>query len=156
MKGGKMKSLVYVLSFIVLVAMSTISFAGEFKLYKGAKMDNKATQKARQIVVGTKVGKGAQTTIYTTGDSFEKVFHFYNGIAKEYKMPWMGGKAKTLPSGQEIKDAFFIFDGAPDITTSKLWIKIQRPYIGAVKMEGYIPKYEDIQEITCISVYEQK
>ncbi len=151
-----MKCLLHVFSLTVFVTMSTIAFAGQFKVYPGAKVDKNATEEAQQLVVGTKLGKGTRTSIYTTGDSFKKVFDFYKGIAKEYKMPWMGGKVKRLPSGQEIKDAFFIFDGAPDITTSKLWIKIQWPYIGTVKMEGYAVKYGDIRETTTISVSEQK
>ena len=150
-----MKCLLHVFSLTVFVTMSTIAFAGQFKVYPGAKVDKKATEEAQQLVVGTKLGKGTRTSIYTTGDSFKKVFDFYKGIAKEYKMPWMGAKVKRLPSGQEIKEAFFIFDGAPDITTSKLWIKIQWPYIGTVKMEGYTVKYGDIREITTISVSEQ-
>lgn len=151
-----MKCLLYVFSLTVFVTMSTIAFAGPFKVYPGAKVDKKATEEAQQLVIGTKLGKGTRTSIYTTGDSFKKVFDFYNGIAKEYKMPWMSDKVKKLPSGQEIKEAFFIFDGAPDISTSKLWIKIQRPYIGSVKMEGLTVKYEDIRETTTISVSEQK
>jgi len=151
-----MKCLLHVFSLTVFVTMSTFAFAGQFKVYPGAKVDKKATEEARQLVVGTKLGKGTRTSIYTTGDSFKKVFDFYNGIAKEYKMHWMGGKVKRLPSGQEIKEAFFIFDGAPDISTSKLWIKIQRPYIGTVKMEGHTVKYGDIRETTTISVSEQK
>ena len=35
-----------------------------------------------------------------------------------------------LSSGQELKEAYFIFDNAADIMTSKHWIKIQRPYLG--------------------------
>jgi hypothetical protein len=38
-----------------------------------------------------------------------------------------------LPSGGVLRETYFIFDGAKDITTSKLWIKIQRPYIGSVE-----------------------
>jgi len=40
--------------------------------------------------------------------------------------------------------------------SSKLWIKIQRPYIGRVKMEGFQPKYEDVRDVTAIVVAEQK
>lgn len=96
--------------------------------------------------------------IYATGDSFEKVFAFYKGKAKEYKMPHREKEGvKKLPSGQELKEAFFIFDGAPDIITSKLWVKIQRPYIGRVEMgKDYQVRYEDIRDITAITVSEQR
>ena len=41
----------------------------------------------------------------------------------------VGGKPIKLSSGQELKEAYFIFDNAADIMTSKHWIKIQRPYL---------------------------
>lgn len=40
--------------------------------------------------------------------------------------------------------------------SSKLWIKVQRPYIGSVKMEGLNVKYEDVRDITAIIVSEKK
>jgi len=40
--------------------------------------------------------------------------------------------------------------------SSKLWIKVQRPYIGRVKMEGFQPKHEDVRDVTAIVVAEQK
>jgi hypothetical protein len=40
--------------------------------------------------------------------------------------------------------------------SSKLWIKIQRPYIGKVRMEDYQPKYEDVRDVTAIVLAEQK
>jgi len=40
---------------------------------------------------------------------------------------------------------FFIFDGAEDLTSSKLWVKVQRPYIG-----------EDVRDVTAIVVTEKK
>lgn len=101
--------------------------------------------------------KGMQSTIYTTTDPFEKVYAFYNGMAKEYQMPGQPkGRPRTLPSGQQLKDAYFIFDGANNLMDSKLWIKIQRPYIGNLKIEGFTPKYEDIRDMTAIVVSEKK
>ena len=109
------------------------------------------------MAAGSKMGKAPKSTIYTTGDSFQKVFDFYKNMAKEYQMPHQKeGKVKKLPSGQELKEAYFIFDGANDLMSSKLWIKVQRPYIGRVKMEGYQPKYEDVRDVTAIVVAEQK
>jgi hypothetical protein len=43
-----------------------------------------------------------------------------------------------------------------EFMSSKLWIKVQRPYMGRVKMEGYQPKYEDVRDVTAIVVAEQK
>lgn len=150
-----MKKIAWVLSLIGF-AFSTLVLAAEFKPYPGAKIDEKATKESRKVLAEAGM-TNTKSTIYTTGDSFEKVFAFYNKMAKEYKMPSRGEGVKRLPSGQELKEAFFIFDGAPDITTSKLWIKIQRPYIGKVTMgKNYEVKYEDIRDVTAITVSEQK
>jgi len=124
-----MKKKAYVF-LLIIFAFSTVVFAAEFKPYPGAKIDEKATQEANQSAAGSKMGKAPKSTIYTTNDSFEKVFDFYKGMTKEYKMPHQKeGKVKKLPSGQELKEAYFILDGASELMSSKLWIKIQRPYI---------------------------
>ena len=142
---------------VIFFALTMVGLAADFKPYPGTKIDEKATQEANQMAAGSKMGKAPKSTIYTTGDSFDKVFDFYKGMAKEYKMPHQKeGKVKKLPSGQELKEAYFIFDGANDLMSSKLWIKVQRPYIGRVKMEGYQPKYEDVRDVTAIVVAEQK
>ena len=151
-----MKKTAYVLLSMAFL-FSAVAFAADFKPYPSSKIDEKATQEANQMAAGSKMGKAPKSTIYTASDSFEKVFDFYKGMAKEYKMPHQKeGKVKKLPSGQELKEAYFIFDGANDLMSSKLWIKVQRPYIGRVKMEGYQPKYEDVRDVTAIVVAEQK
>ena len=56
-----------------------------------------------------------------------------------------------LPSGQELKEAYFIFDNAADIMTSKHWIKIQRPYLSRERTrEGFQGKYGAVREVTAI------
>jgi len=45
----------------------------------------------------------------------------------------------------DLWEAYFIFDGAQDLANSKLWVKVQRPYIG-----------EDIRDVTAIVVSEKK
>ena len=66
-------------------------------------------------------------------------------------MPGMAGKSTKLSSGQELKEAYFIFDNAADIVSSKHWIKIQRPYLvrGRTK-EGFHGKFEAVREVTAI------
>ena len=109
-----MKKLSYVLLSMVFI-FSAVAFAADFKPYPGAKIDEKATQEANQSAAGSKMGKAPKSTIYTASDSFDKVFDFYRGMAKEFKMPHQKeGKVKKLPSGQELKEAYFIFDGAND------------------------------------------
>jgi hypothetical protein len=152
-----MKKIIYVLSLSVVIVFSIFALAGDFKPYPGSKIDEKATQEANQSPAGSKMGKAPKSTIYTTSDSFQKVFDFYKGMAKEYQMPHQKeGKVKKFPSGQELKETYFIFDGTSDLMSSKLWIKVQRPYIGKVKMEDFQPKYEDVRDVTAIVVAEQK
>jgi hypothetical protein len=149
-----MKRVICVLSLLMLLAFSTLVIAAEFKPYPGATIDQKATKVATEIA--KEAGMSVKATIYTTSDSFEKVYAFYKGIAKEYKMPH-GGGVKKLPSGQELREAYLILDGAADITRSKLWIKIQRPYIGSVEMgKDFQVKYKDVRDITAITVSEKK
>jgi hypothetical protein len=137
------------LGFGVLVAR-----AADFKLYPGAKLDEKLTAASNQLARESEMTKNRQSSIYITADPFEKVVAFYKDIARTYEMP---GRAKTLrklPNGQEIKQAFFIFDDASDIATSKLWMSVQHPYIGAGK--DFMPNYNDVREVTVISVSQQK
>jgi hypothetical protein len=97
------------------------------------------------------MSKGLKIIIFTTNDFFENVVAFYRGIAREYRMPGMAGRSTKLSSGQELKEAYFIFDDAADIMTSKHWIKIQRPYLvrGRTK-EGFQGRYETVREVTAI------
>jgi len=151
-----MRKVIYVLLLAGFV-FSTVGFSAEFKLYPGAKIDEKATKKAMDGAVGAKT-PDVKPAIYTTSDSFEKVASFYKGISKEYMMPrasGTSGKPKKR-EGYDLWEAYFIFDGAKDLSTSKLWIKVQRPYIGGVKMEGLQAKYEDVRDITAIVVSEKR
>lgn len=142
-----MKRVIYVLSLLFFV-FSTPVFSAELKPYPGAKTDEKATKEARQET-------GMAATIYTTSDSFDKVYAFNKNIAKEYKMPPSEGPF-NLRSGGVLKEAYFIFDGAGDIMSSKSWIKIQRPYMGRMKANfppnpKYVEDiYEDIRDVTVI------
>jgi hypothetical protein len=124
-----------VLIFITIMVLS----AADFKVYPGAKIDEKLTKEANDF--GAKAAAGSKmtvprATIYTTGDAYEKVYSFYKGVGKEYQMPNVSVTKNTLPSGKELKYSFFIFDGAKDLMSSKLYGKIQRPYIGMDMKEG--------------------
>jgi len=129
-----------------IVFTCSLLFAAEFKLYPGAKMDEKATKEAQEAALAAKMSN-VKATIYTTKESFQKVASFYKGIAKEHMMPrasGTSGKPKKY-EGYDLYEAFFIFDGAKDLSTSKLWVKVQRPYIG-----------EDVRDVTAIVVSEKK
>jgi hypothetical protein len=97
------------------------------------------------------MSKTPKVIIFTTKDFFENVVAFYQGIAREYRMPGSGGKPMKLSSGQEFREAYFILDDAGDIMTSKHWIKIQRPYLSRERTkEGFKGKYGTAREVTAI------
>ena len=124
---------------VMVVVSIVIVSAADLKVYPGAKVDEKLTKEANDF--GAKAAAGSKiavpkATIYTTGDAYEKVYSFYKGVGKEYKMPNVSGTKNKLPSGKELKSSFFIFDGAKDLMSSKLYARIQRPYIGMDMKEG--------------------
>ncbi len=131
---------------LMTMAFCAISVAGEFKLYPGAKFDEKATKEARDMAAAAKM-TNVKASIYTTADSFAKVTSFYQSIAKEYTMPRASGSTGKPKKYEkyDLWEAYFIFDGAKDLASSKLWIKIQRPYIG-----------EEVRDVTAILVSEKK
>ncbi len=129
---------------MVLGAALTVS-AVEFKPYPGARLDEKATREARELAQASKSKSTA--TIYTTSDSFQAVTSFYKGIAREFSMPrssGTSGKPKQYDQ-YELWEAYFLLDDAKDLAESKLWIKVQRPYIG-----------EKVVDVTAIVVSEKK
>jgi len=65
-------------------------------------------------------------------------------------------KGTKLPNGQELMSVYFIFDGAASIANSKSWAKVQRPYVGTVKMQGTTPEYSDIRDVTAIVATQKK
>jgi hypothetical protein len=114
--------------------------AQDFKSYAGSKLDEAASREA------SAAAPGKQSEVYTTADSYEKVYASYKVLYKEYTMMHSGMK---LPSGKDVRWAFFILDGGKDLAGSKFWIKIQRPYVGGA--DG-----KDIREITVIQTVHSK
>jgi hypothetical protein len=140
-----MRKIACVSLFMVFV-FSVFVIAAEFKPYPGAQMDEKATKEAKEAAVTAKMS-GVEPAIYTTSDAFEKVASFYKNIAKEYMMPRASGTSGKPKKHEryDLWEAYFISDGAKDLPSSKLWIKVQRPYIG-----------KDIREMTAIVVSKSK
>jgi hypothetical protein len=134
----------------VLAVAATVAGQG-FKTYPGASKytppDTKETRDAMKALP-----PGTEATIYLSNDPFEKVAAFYKAFAKEYTMPGMP-KGRKLPNGQELKQTYFIFDGAKDLTTSKSWAQVQRPFIGSVD-DNLQP--HDIRDLTVISLSQKK
>ena len=140
-----MKKLVCVGLFLAFIFSSLVS-AADFKPYPGAKIDEKVTKEANEAAQAAKMSN-VKATIYTTSDSFQKVASFYKSIVKEHMMPrasGTSGKPKKYEK-YDLYEAFFILDGAKDLASSKLWVKVQRPYIG-----------EGIQDVTAIVVSEKR
>ena len=123
---------------LVLIAGGVL-LAQDFKPYTGSKVDEKATKEA------SATAPGKQSEVYTTSDSFDKVYAFYKGLYKEFAMSRQPPK---LPSGQ-IKWAFFIIDGGTSLANSKYWVKIQRPYVGGT--DG-----SDVRDVTVIQTVRSK
>ena len=140
-----MKKVFYIILSIVFIYAALV-FASEFKVYPGAKIDEKTTKEANEAAQGAKMSN-VKSTIYTTTDSFPKVTSFYKGMSKEYIMPRASGTSGKPQKYEkyDLYEAFFIFDDAKDLASSKLWVKIQRPYIG-----------NDVRDITVILVTEKK
>jgi hypothetical protein len=144
-----MKKEIYVLASVMLLVLPALGFSASFKVYPGAKLED--VYETKQSEAGTKTSKAPKVIIFTTNDFFENVVAFYRGTVREYRMPGTGGKPTKLSSGQELKEAYFIFDNAADIMTSKHWIKIQRPYLSRERTrEGFQGQYGAVREVTAI------
>lgn len=144
-----MKRGAFILTLVMSFTLPAVVFAGSFKVYPGARVEE--VYEAKQSETGTTMQKVPKVIIFTTNDFFENVVAFYRGLAREYRMPGTGGKPTKLSSGQELKEAYFIFDNAADIMTSKHWIKIQRPYLSRERTkEGFQGKYGAVREVTAI------
>jgi hypothetical protein len=131
--------------FLVAVGMLLVSanipcLGQDFKRYAGSKLDEKASREA------SAAAPGKESEVYTTGDAFDAVYAFYKSLYKEYTMR---SSSPKLPSGQQIKWAFFILDGGKDLSSSKHWMKIQRPYVGGA--DG-----KDVRDVTVIQTVRAK
>jgi len=136
---------------IVFLALATFALAQGFKLYPGATEytppdteQNRAMKKQQPPDIVARS--------YTTHDSFDKVVAFYKDFATEYTIPGMP-KTRKLPNGQELRQTYFIFDGAKDLAAAKTWAQIQRPLIGSID-DNLQPR--DIRDVTVINVSQKK
>jgi hypothetical protein len=135
------RSLIGFIAFCSVLAIAgTVNVAQDFKQYPGAKLDEQAGRQA------SAAAKGLQCQVYTTNDGFDKVYTFYKSLYKEFATPF---PEQQLPGGKEVKWAFFILDGGQDLSRSKYWMKIQRPYIGTIAEDSSVD-FKDIRDVTVI------
>lgn len=121
------------------------------RIYPGARLDRAATQQAKASPAAQ---PDVEIAVYTTADAFDKVFGFYQRNGKEYKA--IGSRARKLPNGKDLRDAFFILDDGRDLVTSKHWVKIQRPYIGQYGLGRNGAGAGDIRDVTAIVLTRKK
>lgn len=127
----------------VILGLSAVSAAAEFKAYPGAHRDIQLEQGIRN----DPRNQGMESEVYLTSDPFERVYQFYKAIGTEDET--MKKAAPKLPNGGKIQWAFFTFDGAKSIVGSKVWAKIQRPTVVDVE-------YKDIRDVTSIQLVRKK
>jgi hypothetical protein len=135
---------------VLFLLLSAIGFAQQVKLYPGARLDEAATNEARAATANQ---PGIDVTVYMTEDSFDKVYAYFKKNSKEYKV--IGARARKLPNGQALRDAFFILDEGDSLVTSKRWVKLQRPYIGQYGLSKSGVNNE-IRDITAIVLTRSK
>lgn len=121
------------------------------RLYPGARIDKVATDQAKNAPAAQ---ADIEVAVYITNDGFDKVYGFYQKDGKEYKA--IGSRVRKLPNGQELRDAFFILDDAPNLMTSRHWVKIQRPYIGQYGLGRNGIGQSDIKDVTAIMFSRKK
>ncbi len=144
-----MKTRAFILALNIFLTLPAVVSAGVFKVYPGAKLEE--VYEVKHAEAGAKTSKPLKVIIFTTNDLFENVVAFYRGNAREYRIAGTTGRPTKLSTGQELKEAYFIFDDATDIMTSKHWIKIQRPYLVRSQTgEGFHGKFETVRDVTAI------
>jgi len=144
-----MKRVALILALTILFLLPAIGFSTSFKVYPGARLED--VEEPKQPEVGAKIPNSPKVIIFTTNDLFENVVAFYRGIAREYIVPGTGRNPVRLSSGRELKEAYFILDGAGDLSSSKHWIKIQRPYVDKGKPgDPFYGRSEKTRDVTAI------
>jgi hypothetical protein len=127
-----------------VLAGLTATTAAEFRLYPGAKSDDWTVKAMSQAKAA--LPPGTETELYVTPDSYDKVYEFYKGVARETVV---GGPGLTLPNGTAVRWSFFVLDNGKALADSKLWLKVQRPSVVDNEMK-------DVRDITSIQLVRKK
>jgi hypothetical protein len=133
-------------SALVASALAAAAAAEGFKLYPGAvRYTPPDTEQNRKFTETLR--PGLKIDAYFTKDPFDKVLAFYKGLGREYTNPKAQQNAR-LPDGQQIQRAFLILDGAPNLESSRSWVRIQHPFTGRVSFKDGTPQYGDVRDVT--------
>ena len=122
-----------------IVPAAALAAAKSFVPYPHSKPDVASAKQAEKLAPGTHVG------VWTSTDSFEQVVAFYKARYSAYKMPGTGAVG-----AQRVKMAFFMLDGAADISKSRSWMKVQRPFVGNFSFHNGAPQPQDVRDLTAI------
>jgi len=120
-------------------------------MYPGAKLDRAGTDEAKAAALAQ---SELEVTVYTTSDPFDRVYGFFAKNGREFKP--IGSRVRKLPNGQDLRDAFFILDDAGSLTVSKLWVKLQRPYLGQYGLVRRGGPPGAIRDVTAIILTKKK
>jgi len=126
-------------TFWIFLALGTTVVAQGFKQYPGSRLDEEAGAQASSS------SRKVKCEVYTTSDNYDKIYAFYKRLYREFVAPF---PKPQLPSGGEVRWAFFILDGGTDFAHSQHWLKIQWPYIGTIG-DGDLD-FKDIRDLSVI------
>jgi hypothetical protein len=133
---------------LVYVGAAAALGAAPFKLYPGAHEDDwSRTQVAKARATAAAAAPHRSVDLYVTDDPYDRVFAFYSaeGHEDETTRRMLPMLQRVLPAGQQLHMAVFILDGAPSLSRSHAWVKVQRPAL--VDLGGH-----EVRDITMIEV----
>ena len=142
----------------VAVFMCTaVALTAPLKPYPGAKADERLSKAATKslVALGEKTAR-LKATAYLTDDAYETVRAYYLARGKEFFLPAKPEHLTTLPSGERVKEMFVILDGANNLAVSSSWVKVQRPFVGSMRMVEEKVVFDDVRDVTVITIVGQK
>jgi hypothetical protein len=155
-----------VLAFLLLPALAAAGSA-DFKPYPGSTEDPALA--AALTEQSLKYG-GVKTQVWTSADSFEKVFAYYRRSGPEFvlKRPtrpdspyehevpasMIAGAAAGAPA-VPVKEVHIILDGAASLATTRRWLTITHPVFAKTTVDGLMITLGDRRDVTAIELFEK-
>jgi hypothetical protein len=137
-----------------LVLMTSVAIGGGFRYYPEAAVYTPPdTEANRQFTDALRPGVTIRAWLTQARSSTSWAF----------TAPWArntslqaGCPRRSFPAGQLIQKTFVIFDGVPDLVTSRQWIRIQRPFVGAASDAHGGAQHQEVRDVTEIVLTERK